>query len=60
MTRLIECDKCGRSDLAPLCQERFAVEVKLPAKTVSVDLCERCAVRLERWLADRDPLDARE
>lgn len=51
------CDKCGRDDLPPMRPERFEVVVNLPTKSVSVDLCEKCASRLDRWISERDAQD---
>lgn len=55
MSRRIECDKCGRDDLAPLRPERFAVQISLPGSTLAIDLCEKCARRLDNWCKTPDP-----
>jgi hypothetical protein len=52
--RKIVCDKCLRSDLAPLRPERFAVKVELPGGHYAIDLCEKCAARLKAWISTPD------
>ena len=55
--RKIICDKCLK-ELPASRPEWGSTDVKLPKKQVSVDLCDRCQARLERWLSDPDPQEA--
>ena len=55
--RKIVCDKCGK-ELGAGRPEWRATEIKLPKKTLHLDFCERCQVRVERYLTEADAMDA--
>lgn len=53
----ITCDKCG-TELAPFRPEWSSVEITLPTKTLNIDLCKTCLVRLDDWCTRSDPVAA--